>query len=279
MGAIVLGYDASPGARSALECAVDLAREHGDELVIAYGVAPPGGVGEEWKENRAALEDQARAHTAEALAEAEQAGLTARSSWCRSARRPRWWRWPMPATRASSWWARGARARSGARSWAPRRTSCCTFPTARLWWFRQPDIPYPMLKEFREFILRGNLVDLAIAVVIGTAFAVVIAAFVTDLVTPLIAAVGGEPSFDDLTFTINGSEFRYGHFINALLTFVIIAAVVFFLVVKPVNALMARMKTGEDVEEETHKCPECRSDIPVSARRCAFCTAQVQPAA
>ena len=101
----------------------------------------------------------------------------------------------------------------------------------------------------------------------------------SDLVTPLIAAIGGEPSFDDLTFTINGSEFRYGHFINALLTFVIIAAVVFFFVVKPVNALMARMKTGEDVEEPTHKCPECRSDIPESATRCAFCTAQVQPAA
>jgi len=136
-----------------------------------------------------------------------------------------------------------------------------------------------MLKEFREFILRGNLVDLAIAVVIGTAFGAVVAALVADLVTPLIAAVGGEPDFDGLSFTINGSEFRYGHFINALLTFVIIAAVVFFLVVKPVNALMARMRTGEDVEEETHKCPECRSDIPVSARRCAFCTAQVQPAA
>ena len=112
-----------------------------------------------------------------------------------------------------------------------------------------------MLKDFREFILRGNLVDLAVAVVIGTAFAVVVAAFVSDLVTPLIAAIGGEPSFDDLSFTINGSEFRYGHFLNALLTFVIIAAVVFFFVVKPVNALMARMKTGEDVEEPTHKCP------------------------
>ena len=136
-----------------------------------------------------------------------------------------------------------------------------------------------MLREFREFILRGSLVDLAIAVVIGTAFGAVVAALVADLVTPLIAAVGGEPDFDGLSFTINGSEFRYGHFLNALLTFVIIAAVVFFFVVKPVNALMARMKTGEDVEEETHKCPECHSDIPVSARRCAFCTAQVQPAA
>jgi large conductance mechanosensitive channel len=136
-----------------------------------------------------------------------------------------------------------------------------------------------MLKEFREFILRGNLVDLAIAVVIGTAFGAVVAALVADLVTPLIAAVGGEPDFDGLSFTINGSEFRYGHFINAVLTFVIIAAVVFFFVVKPVNALMARRKTGEDVEEPTRKCPECLSDIPVPARRCAFCTAQVQPAA
>jgi large conductance mechanosensitive channel len=136
-----------------------------------------------------------------------------------------------------------------------------------------------MLREFRKFILRGNLVDLAVAVVIGTAFAAVVAALVADLVTPLIAAVGGEPSFDGLTFTINGSEFRYGHFINALITFTTIAAVVFFLVVKPVNALMARMKTGEDVEEPTHKCPECRSDIPVSATRCAFCTAGVRPVA
>ena len=105
-----------------------------------------------------------------------------------------------------------------------------------------------MVKEFREFILRGNLVELAVAVVIGTAFAAVVSAFVADLVTPLIAAVGGEPDFSRLTFEINDSTFRYGDFINALLTFAIIAAVVFFFVVKPVNALMARYSTEPDVE-------------------------------
>jgi large conductance mechanosensitive channel len=135
-----------------------------------------------------------------------------------------------------------------------------------------------VLKDFREFILRGNLVDLAIAVVIGTAFAALVTALVADLITPLIAAVGGKQDFSALSFTINGSTFRYGDFLNALLTFLTIAAVVFFLVIKPVNALLERMQTGKDVEEETHKCPECRSDIPLSARRCAFCTAQVQPA-
>ena len=128
-----------------------------------------------------------------------------------------------------------------------------------------------MVKEFREFILRGNLVELAVAVVIGTAFAAVVSAFVADLVTPLIAAVGGDQDFSNLTFEINGSTFRYGDFINALLTFVIIAAVVFFLVVKPVNALMARHSTGPDVERETRECPACLSNIPVDARRCAFC--------
>jgi large conductance mechanosensitive channel len=135
-----------------------------------------------------------------------------------------------------------------------------------------------VIKEFRAFILRGNLVDLAVAVVIGTAFGAVVTALVADLVTPLIAAIGGSHDFSSLTFTINGSKFRYGHFINALIAFVTIAAVVFFLVVKPVNALLARMKTEQDVEEETRKCPECVSSIPASASRCAFCTAQVRPA-
>jgi large conductance mechanosensitive channel len=132
-----------------------------------------------------------------------------------------------------------------------------------------------VLKEFREFILRGNLVDLAVAVVIGTAFAAVIAALVADIITPIIAAIGGQPDFSDLTFTINGSEFKYGHFINAVITFLIIAAAVFFLVVKPVNALMARRKVETPVDEQTRKCPECLSEIPVPATRCAFCTAQV----
>jgi large conductance mechanosensitive channel len=135
-----------------------------------------------------------------------------------------------------------------------------------------------MLKEFRAFILRGNLVDLAVAVVIGTAFGAVVAALVRDLITPVIAAVGGQPDFSTLKFTINDSVFKYGDFINALLSFLIIAAVVFFLVVKPVNALMQRMKTEPDIESDTRACPECLSNIPVEAARCAFCTAQIGPA-
>lgn len=136
-----------------------------------------------------------------------------------------------------------------------------------------------MLKEFKEFILRGNLVDLAVAVVIGTAFGVVIAAFVKDLVTPLIAAIGGKPDFSNLSITINHSQFLYGDFINALLAFVIIAAVVFFFVIKPVNTLMARRKVEPATDIPTRDCPECLSEIPVPARRCAFCTAEVGPAA
>ena len=134
------------------------------------------------------------------------------------------------------------------------------------------------MKGFREFILRGNLVDLAIAVVIGTAFGALVTALVRDLITPLIAAIGGEPDFGALSFTINGSEFLYGDFINALLTFLIIAAVVYFFVVKPVAALLERFTPKQEVGEQ-RECPECLSDIPVAARRCAFCTAQVSPAA
>jgi large conductance mechanosensitive channel len=132
-----------------------------------------------------------------------------------------------------------------------------------------------MLREFRAFVLRGNLVDLAVAVVIGTAFGAVVNAVVVDLITPLIAAVGGEPDFGDLAFTINGSRFAYGDLVNRLLTFLMVAAVVFFLVIKPVNALMARVRTEPDVESETRPCPECLSQIPRAARRCAFCTAEV----
>jgi large conductance mechanosensitive channel len=132
-----------------------------------------------------------------------------------------------------------------------------------------------MLREFRAFVLRGNLVDLAVAVVIGTAFGAVVNAVVRDLITPLIAAIAGQPDFGDLAFTINASRFAYGDFLNQLLTFLIVAAVVFFLVVKPVNALMARLRTEPDVESETRACPECLSQIPQAARRCAFCTADV----
>jgi large conductance mechanosensitive channel len=134
-----------------------------------------------------------------------------------------------------------------------------------------------MLKEFRQFILRGNLVDLATAVVIGTAFTAVVNALVKDVITPLIAAIGGEPNFDNLAFTINGSRFAYGDFLNALLTFVIVAAVMFFLVIKPVNALMERFRPEPKLDQETRECPECLSDVPVGAKRCAFCTSALAP--
>jgi large conductance mechanosensitive channel len=132
-----------------------------------------------------------------------------------------------------------------------------------------------MLREFRAFILRGNLVDLAVAVVIGTAFTAVVNALVKDLITPLIAAIGGEPNFGNLAFTINGSRFAYGDFLNAALTFLLVAAVVFFLVIKPVNMLMEAFRTEPEVESPTRSCPECLSQIPRAASRCAFCTSEV----
>ena len=135
-----------------------------------------------------------------------------------------------------------------------------------------------MLKEFRTFILRGNLVDLAVAVVVGAAFGAVVTALVSDIITPIIAAVGGKPDFSSLSFTINGSKFAYGDFFNALLSFLIIAATVFFFVIKPVGALLERYSTERDVEVETRECPECLSAIPHTARRCAFCTSEVTPA-
>jgi large conductance mechanosensitive channel len=132
-----------------------------------------------------------------------------------------------------------------------------------------------MIKDFRDFLLRGNLVDTAVGIVIGLAFAAVITALVADLITPLIAAIGGQPDFAGLTFTINKSHFLYGAFLNALIAFVVIALVLFFLVVKPVNALMARRRTELSVDTPTRPCPECLSEIPEAARRCAFCTAEV----
>jgi large conductance mechanosensitive channel len=131
------------------------------------------------------------------------------------------------------------------------------------------------VKDFKEFLLRGNLVDMAVGIVIGVAFAAVVTALVGDLITPLIAAIGGKPDFSNLSFTINKSHFLYGAFINAVLTFVVIAAVIFFLVVKPVNALMARYRTEPDVEQTTKDCPHCLSSIPIGASRCAFCTADL----
>jgi large conductance mechanosensitive channel len=133
--------------------------------------------------------------------------------------------------------------------------------------------------EFKQFLLRGNVVDLAVGIVIGAAFATLVEALVADLITPLIAAVFGQQDFSALKFTVNGSEFRYGHFLNALLAFVLVAFVVFFFVVRPVNTLMSISKHRESPDPSTRKCPECLSDIALQARRCAFCTAEVAPAA
>jgi large conductance mechanosensitive channel len=129
-----------------------------------------------------------------------------------------------------------------------------------------------MLKGFRQFLLRGNVVDMAVGIVIGAAFGAVVTGFVKDLLTPLIAALVTQPDFSALTFTINGSKFLYGDFINILLSFLIIAAAVYFFVVVPVNALIARSRQEPPADPTTRKCPECLSEIPLDARRCAFCT-------
>ncbi|HEY8292733.1 MAG TPA: large conductance mechanosensitive channel protein MscL [Thermomicrobiales bacterium] len=129
--------------------------------------------------------------------------------------------------------------------------------------------------DFKAFILRGNVVDLAVGIIIGAAFGTVVAAFVKDLITPLIAAIGGKPDFAALGFTINHSRFLLGDFINAVVSFLIIALVVFFFVVRPVNALMNRRKTETPVDPMTRECPYCMSSIPTAATRCAFCTQEV----
>ena len=131
-----------------------------------------------------------------------------------------------------------------------------------------------MLKEFKTFLLRGNVVDLAVGIVIGIAFAAVVTSFVNDLIMPIIAAIIGKPDFSTLTFTINNAVFRYGVFINTVIAFVAIAAAVFFFVVKPVNALTARARKEPPADPTTKKCPECLSEIPVDAKRCAFCTSE-----
>jgi len=136
-----------------------------------------------------------------------------------------------------------------------------------------------MLKGFKQFLLRGNVIDLAVAVVIGGAFGDVVKALVNDLLTPLIAAVGGKQDFSAIKFTVNGSAFNIGHFINAIVAFVMIAAAIYFFVVAPVNAIMARARRGQAPPDPTTKqCPECLSTIPIQARRCAFCTSPVSPA-
>jgi large conductance mechanosensitive channel len=130
---------------------------------------------------------------------------------------------------------------------------------------------------FKKFLLRGNLVNLAVAVVIGVAFAALVTALVTDLITPLIAAIGGKPDFSNLTFTLNHSKFRYGSFINELISFLIIAAVVYFLIVIPMSKVLSLSDKAEAATEKD--CPECLSKIPLAARRCMYCTTVVAPAA
>lgn len=135
-----------------------------------------------------------------------------------------------------------------------------------------------LASDFKQFLLRGNIIDLAVAVVIGMAFAAVVTSFVENLFTPLIAAIFGQPDFSVLTFTINESIFYYGRFINSLIIFITIALVVFLFVVKPVNAMVSRSRRQPTPDPTTQKCPECLSEIPLDARRCAFCTSTV-PAA
>jgi large conductance mechanosensitive channel len=132
------------------------------------------------------------------------------------------------------------------------------------------------LSEFKEFLLRGNVVDLAVAVVVGAAFGAVVTALVSDLFTPLISAIfGGHGAFNGLSFTVHHSVFLYGAFLDAIISFVVIAAAIFFLVVKPLNALSARRQRGVEPEVTTRPCPECLTEIPKLASRCAACTAEV----
>lgn len=130
-----------------------------------------------------------------------------------------------------------------------------------------------MIQGFKQFLLRGNVIDLAVAVVIGGAFGAVVTALVKDLLTPFIAAAVGQPDFSAIKFTVNASEFLIGDFINAVVSFLLISAAIYFFVVLPVNKLTARLRRGEaPPDPTTKKCPECLSEVPIAARRCAFCT-------
>ena len=129
-----------------------------------------------------------------------------------------------------------------------------------------------MLKEFKQFLLRGNVVDLAVGVVIGAAFGTVVTALVTDLLAPLIGAIAKVPDFAGLSFTLNGSRFMYGHFINALISFILVAAAIFLFVIKPINFLIARSRKETPADPTTKKCRECLSEVPIYAKRCSHCT-------
>jgi large conductance mechanosensitive channel len=133
-----------------------------------------------------------------------------------------------------------------------------------------------MLKGFKQFLMRGNVVDLAVAVVMGAAFGAVVSSLVANILTPLIAAIFGKPDFSALTLTLNGAVISYGTFLNALISFFLIAIAVYFFVVAPMNHLMARMNRGEaPPDPTTKKCPECLSEIPIAAKRCAHCASAI----
>jgi len=135
-----------------------------------------------------------------------------------------------------------------------------------------------VVTEFKEFILRGNVVDLAVAVVIGAAFTAVVTSFVANIITPLIAAIFGQPDFRDLNFKINDSIFTYGLFLNAVISFLAIALVIFFLVIKPLNYMAERRRKGLDADETDERpCPQCLGEIPKEATRCRYCTSEVPP--
>lgn len=132
-----------------------------------------------------------------------------------------------------------------------------------------------MIKGFKEFLLRGNVIDLAVAVIIGAAFTAIVTSFVTNIVTPLIAAIVGKPDFSALVLTLHGGKIAYGNFLNSLISFLLVATVVYFLIVVPMNYAMARFKKPVIVEVTTKPCPQCLSDIPLAAARCKFCTQPV----
>jgi large conductance mechanosensitive channel len=132
-----------------------------------------------------------------------------------------------------------------------------------------------MLKGFKEFILRGNVVDLAVGVMIGAAFTALVTTLVKDLLTPFVAAIFQQPDFSALSFTINGSQFLYGDFLNAIVSFLIVTAAIYFFIVLPINKLSERMHKGPPPEATTKTCPECLSNIPIKATRCAYCTAKI----
>ena len=131
------------------------------------------------------------------------------------------------------------------------------------------------MNDFKQFLLRGNVVDLAVGVVMGAAFGTVVTALVKDFITPLIAAIFGKPDFSAISFAVNGSTFAVGDFINAVIAFILVALAVFFFVVKPINFLISRAHREPPADPTTTKCPECMSEIPIGAKRCAFCTTAI----